>query len=92
MRTALLITILAGGLAMAQPPAPVKVEAGLLQGTVEDGLTIYRGIPFAAPPVGDLRWRPPQPAAKWEGARQAAKFGPSCVQGRPPEPPIRGPA
>src|SRR5436309_15252629 len=35
-------------------PEPVKVEAGLLHGTVEDGLTIYRGIPFAAPPVGDL--------------------------------------
>ena len=39
-----------------------KVEQGLLQGTVEDGLTVYRGIPFAAPPTGELRWRPPQPA------------------------------
>jgi para-nitrobenzyl esterase len=84
MRTALLIAILAGGLAMAQVPAPVKVDGGLLQGTVEDGLTVYRGIPFAAPPVGDLRWRAPQPAAKWDGATQAAQFGPSCVQGRPP--------
>ncbi len=84
MRTALLITTLAGGMAIAQTPAPVKVEGGLLQGTVEDGLTVYRGIPFAAPPAGDLRWRAPQPPAKWEGARQAAKFGPSCMQGRPP--------
>jgi len=40
----------------------VKVEGGLLQGTVEDGLRVYRGIPYAAPPIGDLRWRPPQPA------------------------------
>ena len=84
MKTTLLMTMLAGGMAMAQTPAPVKVEGGSLQGTVEDGLTVYRGIPFAAPPVGDLRWRAPEPAAKWEGGRQAAKFGPSCVQGRPP--------
>jgi para-nitrobenzyl esterase len=91
MRMALLITILAGWQSMAQPPAPVKVEAGLLQGTVEDGLTIYRGIPFAAPPVGDLRWRPPQLAAKWEGARQAAEFAPSCVQGRSPGAANQGP-
>lgn len=41
--------------------APVKVEGGLVEGTVEDGLTVYRGIPFAAPPVGELRWRAPQP-------------------------------
>jgi para-nitrobenzyl esterase len=68
--------------------APVKVDQGLLEGTVEDGLTVYRGIPFAAPPVGDLRWRAPQPAAKWTGVRKADKFGPQCVQGGfgPPDP------
>jgi para-nitrobenzyl esterase len=65
----------------AQQPAPVKVEEGLLQGTFEDGLTVYRGIPFAAPPVGDLRWRAPQPAAKWEGIRQATKFASGPIQG-----------
>ncbi len=75
------ITILATGIEMAQKPAPVKVEDGLLQGKYEDGLTVYLGIPFAAPPVGDLRWRPPQPAAKWEGVKQATEFGPSPVQG-----------
>ncbi|MGP8239554.1 MAG: carboxylesterase/lipase family protein [Limisphaerales bacterium] len=64
-----------------QQPAPVKVEQGLLQGTAENGLTVYLGIPFAAPPVGDLRWRAPQPAAKWDGVRQANKFGPSPIQG-----------
>jgi para-nitrobenzyl esterase len=74
------------GLGVAQQPAPVKVEEGLLQGTSEDGLTVYRGIPFAAPPVGDLRWRPPKPAAKWEGVRQADKFGPDPIQAwGPPE-------
>jgi para-nitrobenzyl esterase len=84
MRTALLLTMLASGLCFAQAPAPVRVEGGSLQGTSEDGLTVYRGIPFAAPPVGDLRWRAPQPAAKWEGVKQAAKFGPACMQGRAP--------
>jgi para-nitrobenzyl esterase len=61
----------------------VKVEQGQLQGTKEDSLTVYRGIPFAASPVGDLRWRAPQPAAKWEGVRPADKFAPQCVQSIP---------
>ena len=58
-----------------------KVEQGFLQGTKENGLTVYRGVPFAAPPVGDLRWRPPQPVAKWAGVRPADRFAPQCVQG-----------
>ena len=62
----------------ADPTA--KVEQGLLQGTVEEGLTVYRGIPFAAPPTGELRWRPPQPTSPWEGVRHADKFAPECVQ------------
>ncbi|MCG6960152.1 carboxylesterase family protein [bacterium BMS3Abin03] len=65
---------------MAQLSNPVKVEDGLLQGTYEDGLTVYKGIPFAAPPVGDLRWRPPQPPAKWEGVLKADKFAPGPIQ------------
>ncbi|MGA7160055.1 MAG: carboxylesterase family protein [Bacteroidota bacterium] len=72
--------MLAVGFVIAQAPAAVKVEEGLLQGTSEDGLTVYRGIPFAAPPVGDLRWRAPQPAAKWDGVRQADKFAPGPIQ------------
>jgi para-nitrobenzyl esterase len=75
------VAMFAAGLGLAQQPAPVKVEHGLVQGTSEDELTAYRGIPFAAPPVGDLRWRAPQPAAKWEGVRQATKFGPKPIQG-----------
>jgi para-nitrobenzyl esterase len=83
MKIVLIATLFmfAAGLGVAQQPAPVGVEHGLVQGTSEDGLTVYRGIPFAAPPVGDLRWRAPQPAAKWEGMRQATKFGPSPIQG-----------
>ena len=75
-----LFSIYAAGLAFAEQPAPVMVEHGLVQGMPEAGLTVYRGIPFAVPPVGDLRWRAPQPAAKWEGVLQATNFGPSPVQ------------
>lgn len=72
------------GFAVAQQPAPVKVEGGLLQGTFESGVTIYKGIPFAAPPIGDLRWRAPQPAGKWSGVRQATTFAPAPMQGGNP--------
>ena len=61
-------------------PQPVSVEGGLLKGTLEDGLSVFRGIPYAAPPVGDLRWRPPQTAAKWSGVRIADQFGRACMQ------------
>jgi para-nitrobenzyl esterase len=84
MKRALLIAIfvlLAAGFCLALAPAPAKVEGGLVQGTVEDGLTVYRGIPFAAPPVGDLRWRAPQPVLKWDGVKETVKFAPACIQG-----------
>ncbi len=70
----------------AAAPASVKVDGGIVQGVAEDSLTVYRGIPFAAPPVGELRWRGPQPAPKWEGARKADRFAPGCIQsmGGPP--------
>ena len=71
-----------GTLARAQAPAVVRVDSGELQGVVDDGVVSYKGIPFAAPPVGDLRWRPPQPAARWTGVRQAAEYGANCMQGR----------
>ena len=76
-----LLAILAGGICSTQTQPQVKVEDGLLQGASENGLSVYRGIPFAAPPVGDLRWRPPRPAAKWQGLKPADKFGPRCYQG-----------
>ena len=72
------------GLVVAQQPAPVKVEQGIIQGAFEDGLSVYKGIPFAAPPVGDLRWRAPQPAAKWEGVKQTIHFAPGPMQGGNP--------
>jgi para-nitrobenzyl esterase len=84
MRTLLVSAfVLAGAVAAA---APIKVEGGLVEGTSEAGLTVYRGIPFAAPPTGDLRWRAPQPAAKWGAVRHADKFGPTCMQAAPAGP------
>jgi para-nitrobenzyl esterase len=62
-------------------PDPIKVEQGLLEGSSESGLAVYRGIPFAAPPIGDLRWRAPEPASKWGGVRQAKEFGSKPIQG-----------
>jgi para-nitrobenzyl esterase len=66
--------------AVLSKPAPIRVETGLVQGVVENGLIVYRGIPFAAPPIGELRWRPPLPSAHWKGVRQADKFAPGCMQ------------
>lgn len=64
----------------------VEVEQGLIEGSSEEGLMVYTGIPFAEPPVGDLRWRPPQPLKKWDGVKKADEFGPDPVQGwGPPE-------
>ncbi len=58
----------------------VTVETGTLQGTVAGGVIAFKGIPFAAPPVGPLRWRAPQPAARWEGVRDASAYGHDCMQ------------
>ncbi len=66
--------------AFADAPKPVKTQSGLVQGTMEDGVTVYKGIPFAAPPVGDLRWRTPQAPATWTGVRTSDKFAPACMQ------------
>lgn len=80
-KLSLLLALGVAALGLAQAPAPVATETGLVQGVAEKDLTVYKGIPFAAPPVGDLRWRAPQPAVKWEGVRVADKFGPDPYQG-----------
>ncbi len=80
--------------ARAQAPPVVRMEGGDVQGVVADGVESFKGIPFAAPPVGEWRWRPPQKALIWTGVRQATEFGADCMQGRfgPPPPPGAPPA
>src|SRR5689334_15907485 len=60
----------------------VEIETGTLQGVAgSDGITTsYLGVPYAAPPVGELRWRPPQPAEPWKGVRDVSTFGPASRQ------------
>ena len=61
----------------------VRIESGKVKGVADSSgppIEIFRGIPFAAPPVGDLRWREPQPVAQWSGIREAMHFGPRCMQ------------
>src|SRR5262245_38342504 len=61
----------------------VDTKAGPIQGTTEsDGLRVFKGIPYAAPPVGTLRWQPPQPVTHWKDVRQATAFGAQCMQRR----------
>lgn len=58
----------------------VMIDTGKLKGTAGDGVVSFKGIPYSAPPVGSLRWRPPQPAEKWSGVRQANAYGHDCMQ------------
>lgn len=68
--------------AAAAVPEPVRVEQGLLTGAsgTSPEIQVYRGIPYAAPPVGDLRWKAPQPPAPWQGVREAKEFSNACWQ------------
>jgi para-nitrobenzyl esterase len=85
------LTVAAMALAMAAPvtaifPEPIKVEGGLISGVPAFGWGVreFRGIPFAAPPIGNLRWRAPQPVVPWEGVRSMQTFGPPCMQQEQP--------
>ena len=68
-------------LGLAQGAAPVaSLDTGAVMGTIEGDTHSFKGIPFASPPVGKLRWRAPQPAASWTGVRSATAYGPDCLQ------------
>jgi para-nitrobenzyl esterase len=71
-----------GSSAQSSPEPVVTVETGSLRGVTRDGVNVFLGVPYAAPPVGDLRWREPQSPAKWQGVRAADTFGHDCVQHR----------
>lgn len=70
------------GVVLAQPTPSLRVQttAGAVEGLREDGLVVFKGLPYAAAPVGALRWRTPQPATPWQGVRKADAFGHVCMQ------------
>jgi para-nitrobenzyl esterase len=82
----LIVLILLSTIAVSCAPAsvpikdPIKIDTGLISGTTIGDLHVYKGIPFAAPPVGDLRWKPPQPAASWQGVKECTEFGSAPMQ------------
>ena len=80
--TVLCALTLAGGALAAAPDADVKTANGVLAGTTDAGTGVrsFKGIPYAQPPIGNLRWRAPQPVRDWQGVRRADAFGPRAMQ------------
>ena len=76
------LTPAAGALAQAPGAPRARTTNGTVVGLTENGIREFRGIPFAAPPVRDLRWKPPQPARSWQGERLADRFADQCMQAR----------
>jgi para-nitrobenzyl esterase len=64
----------------AATAAPLQVDGGRIAGASAGGLNVYKGVPYAAPPLGALRWKPPQPVPAWSGVRAADTFAPACMQ------------
>ncbi|MFT4255131.1 MAG: carboxylesterase family protein, partial [Caulobacter sp.] len=75
-----LAVIGAASAAAASDATIATIASGKIQGVATDGVIAFKGVPFAAPPVGDLRWRAPQPALAWTGVRPAAAYGHDCMQ------------
>jgi beta-glucosidase len=76
----MVVFCLAASLWAAPSSGVVRIESGQLKGTVSEGVIAFKGIPYAAPPIGDLRWRPPQPVASWTGVRSAESYAADCMQ------------
>jgi para-nitrobenzyl esterase len=74
------VFVMAVWLATAAVAQQALTESGAISGVRANGLSVYKGIPFATPPVGDLRWRAPVHAAPWTGTRKADAFAPACMQ------------
>src|SRR5689334_15002889 len=76
----LLAVLAVGPLLISAATDPVKVEGGLISGTESGGVRAYKGVPYAAPPLGDLRWKEPQPVVPWTGVRKAESLAAPCIQ------------
>jgi para-nitrobenzyl esterase len=75
-----LSAVIACGYVVVAAIDTIKVDGGQIAGVTLDRVRVFKGIPFAAPPVGDLRWKPPQPVVAWSGVKRADTFGPQCPQ------------
>jgi para-nitrobenzyl esterase len=82
MKKLLLVMLFAVGPAFADAPV-VHAPAGTLHGVASGELAVFKGIPYALPPTGERRWKPPLPMPRWKGAREAVNFGPACMQPKP---------
>src|SRR4051812_13837243 len=81
MRRAIAAAIVLAAVNPAFAADRAKTANGVVEGATEpSGVHVYRGIPFAAPPVGDRRWKPPQPVQNWDGVKSTTQFGPRCMQ------------
>ena len=78
--TVILISAIACGAAAVAAVDEVRVESGALKGTIAGSVVTFKGVPYAAPPVGPNRWRAPQPVAPWNGVRSAETYGADCMQ------------
>jgi para-nitrobenzyl esterase len=88
MKRLIVVLVVASSLGLSRLPATesapvVAAPAGTLRGLPIGGIHVFKGIPYALPPTGAMRWKPPQPAAPWKGTRDATEFGFVCVQARP---------
>src|SRR4051794_19293802 len=82
MRFYLFMALLVSTSALAAGPDRVKTANGTVEGTgaQANGVRAFKGVPFAAPPGGDLRWKAPQPVKNWSGVRETKQFGARCMQ------------
>jgi para-nitrobenzyl esterase len=87
LATALLLASTAAGAQTVGPSAPVRTQEGQIQGAPGkvEGVTVFKNIPFAAPPVGDLRFAQPQPPQPWQGVRDGTRYGDVCMQNPAPQ-------
>ncbi|WP_374597032.1 carboxylesterase/lipase family protein [Brevundimonas sp.] len=74
--------------AAAQDRPTITAPAGVVRGRLQGDIRVFKGLPYAAPPTGAYRWRPPMPAPVWSGVKDAADFGPACIQPTPGAPHI----
>ena len=81
-RSLVLFAVIVASVALvaASSTPQVKTRLGTVEGKDDGKVKAFLGIPYAAPPVGDLRWKAPAPAAKWNGVKKATEFGSHCMQ------------